>query len=225
MAVGAVRRYGAVLGAFAAHVRRVVRVEIQEQPARFQHPVPLGVGFLRFRQRPRQIPAEHDIEGAVREIQLLGIHMPEGNVQPKARRHGGGFLQHGGGQVDARHRMSQLRHENGKKSGAGAHVQNVQRRPFRQPRFQFFLPAPPHDAPQFVFPHGSKVMRPYRPVAYNPIFNGAVFHDVLSQVGFPILYPPFDDLRSPPGGYRAFVFLPGSAVPAVILKFIIYSKK
>ena len=114
MAVGAVRRYGAVLGAFAAHVRRVVRVEIQEQPARFQHPVPLGVGFLRLRQRPRQIPAEHDIEGAVREIQLLGIHMPEGNVQPKTCRHGGGFLQHGGGQVDARHRMSQLRHEDGK---------------------------------------------------------------------------------------------------------------
>ena len=35
--------------------------------------------------------------------------------------------------------MSQLRHEDGKKSGAGADVQNVQRRTLRQLRFQFFL--------------------------------------------------------------------------------------
>ena len=77
MAVGAIRGDGAVLGALAADIGGVVCVKVQQKPVPAQHPEPLTVGLFRVRQGPGQVSAEDHIEAALREVRLLGVHLPE----------------------------------------------------------------------------------------------------------------------------------------------------
>lgn len=171
MAVGAIRGDGAVLGALAADIGGVVCVKVQQKPAPAQHPEPLTVGLFRVRQGPGQVSAEDHIEAALREVRLLGVHLPEVDGKPCLCCLCPALLQHGGGQVNACDPVAHPGKENGKKARAGAHVQNVQRFPFWKPLLQLFQPAAAHIALQLIFSDGPKVVGPDRPVVFDPFFN------------------------------------------------------
>ena len=125
MAIGAVRRHPAVLGAAAADVGGVVRVEVQQHPAGLQHPEPLAIGPLRVRQRPGEVPADNGIEASVLIVQGLGVHLPERDVQPPLGRQGPGLLQHGGGQVHPLHPVSGLGQQHREKARPRSDIQNL----------------------------------------------------------------------------------------------------
>ena len=79
--VMAVRGNCAVLCAGTADIGGVVRIKIHKDATLFQNPIPLLIGFDRFRQRPGQIAAEYHVKAFILKIQCLSVHFQKINIQ------------------------------------------------------------------------------------------------------------------------------------------------
>ena len=109
-----------------------VRVKIQQQTARFQHPHPLGIGRIGMGEVPCEVPGNHHIEAAVRKGQLFSVHPAELDPFRQSPRVFQCLCQHGVRVVHGRHLVAQFRQDDGKKARPGSNLQNAD-----------VIPAPP----------------------------------------------------------------------------------
>ena len=140
--------------------RAVVSVKIQEHPAGPQHAVPLPVRGSGILKRPGEVARNHSVKTCGFKLKATGVHALKGHIAPGLPGKGRAFVQHGLGHVHAADTMSLLCQQNGKKSGPGAHIKDVQwpclwqmGHDFRQPQ-GFFLTG--------------KLMTPYFAIAFGP---------------------------------------------------------
>ena len=105
----------------------VIRIEIEQDPARSQDAQPLGIGPARPQERPGQVARQHAVERLVGKIQPAGIHPEERDLTGGSAGQALRLFQHFGADVDANHLMTLACQQHREKAGTRAHVQNTQR--------------------------------------------------------------------------------------------------
>ena len=76
-------------------VEIVVTIEDHEPSTLTEDPHPFTVSPLGILQIPDEVPGDHEIEGSILKIQVLGIHPDELRLHPSGLAIGLGLIQHG----------------------------------------------------------------------------------------------------------------------------------
>ena len=85
--------------------------------------------FVRVFEDPGHVPGDDEVEGVVRQRQVLGIHLQERDAfeDPGCGGISARLFQHGLCVIDRHHMVPQHSERNGKKAGSGPDVEDVQR--------------------------------------------------------------------------------------------------
>ena len=163
--------------------------------------MPFAVRLHRIGQRPCEVAADDDIEGFVRKVELLRIHLPK--IGPAAERREVllRLIDHARRHVDARDLMSHARKQHNKETCTRADVEDAQRAALRQMTLDELLPKRRIGAFELSSSHVGKCRTPRVPIAFNPLSQRLFsldhflrFHLMLS----PLHLPPASNGKSPP---------------------------
>ena len=111
------------------HRRAVIRIEVDEDSAGTQNPIPFPIGLFDMRQGPGEIAGHQHVKALRPELRLLRIHLQEANVQAQYSRHMPCVLDHIRRQVNAGGLMPFGGQQTGKKARTGTHIQNTRASP------------------------------------------------------------------------------------------------
>ena len=154
-----------------AHVLGVIRVEIQQYAARTQYAEPFRVSGLGRGEGPGEVARDHRVEAPVGKSERLRVHQREHGRDTVLRSCLPRLPDHGGSQVHTGHAVTLAGEKNGKITGTGADVQDIQRSG-GQLGTELFQPSAADRVVQFIFPHGAKIADSIRETARNLVGPG-----------------------------------------------------
>ena len=162
------------------HRGAVIRIEVDEDSAGTQNPIPFPIGLFDMRQGPGEIAGHQHVKALRLELRLLRIHLQEANVQAQYSRHMPGVLDHIRRQVNTYGLMPFGGQQTGKKARTGPHIQNTQGLPLGQVSAKLCEPAFPLLTVILPQALGLKALRPESPVGGHAMLDS--FHILFLSV-------------------------------------------